>query len=478
MAITQALLRGRLFYEVNASWYCDILYMLNNDSQNREADSIIKQIATFGLREEFIMGIILDSIAKRAGHKSYEMERARDKPRYDFYYSFVPTDSIDEVVSAIARVQIMASLNNSYGSAGDTPALMDLKNRNDSEADFATPPTKDIVELRKYLDYWVKKYDRPELITKRLLKTLLYCATAMNTKAVEKSVTDIVQATEYFHKTYLKMLDSTGKAFELSSKALHDHYVTGETTGLGFGLITNSVSHALLYQAWDQKERNNQLMAQTASVSRASKSIAEDRLVANTAKIKELYSQYSGTVIKAVVSAYETIDVNGTFDENIGKSMNDSWLPVKKKIDEAIKWEQDAPKRAEEKRKQKEQEKINNKKFLVACGVVAVILAVLTGINAIKAPKVEAALDGHSYSRSNGDTYSFSDGEISYKGDTGKYDVTFSPFGLSIKGHFYTGWNYEYNLQIKDLNKDYLPARLHSLESGLVESARDYYLKE
>ena len=408
------------------------------------------------------MGIIIDSIAKKAGEKSYEKELARDKPRYDFYYSFVPTDSIKDIVSSISKAKLMASLNNSFGSAGDTPALLDLEKRKDREADFATPPTKDIVELRKYLDYWLKEYDRPELITKRLLKTLMYCSTAMNPKAVEKSVTDIVQATEYFHKIYLNMLDSTGKAFEHSSKALYDHYVTGETTGLGFGLITNSVSHALLYEAWDQKERNNQLMAQRVSVYTTSKSIAEDKLVANTAKIKELYSQYSDIVIKAVVSAYKTIDVKGTFDDKLAKSMNLTWLPVKKKIDEAIKWEQDAPKRAEEKRKQKEQEKFNNKKFLVMCGIVAVVLAVLTGINAIKAPKVKTAIEDKWYEAENGDSVHID----------GYYEIKYSPFGLSIE--LSRGMYSEpLKLDVREVDENDVPKKL---TKRLGSNSIDYYL--
>lgn len=408
------------------------------------------------------MGIILDSIAKKAGKKSYEKEVARDKPRYDFYYSFVPTDSIEDVVSSISRTQIMASLNNSYGSAGDTPALIDLKKRIDNEADFATPPTKDIDELKKYLDYWIKNYDRPELVTKRLLKTLLYCSTAMDTDAVEKSVADIVQATNNFHKIYLNMLDSTGKAFEHSSKALHDHYVTGETTGLGFGLITNSVSHALLYQAWDQKERNNQMMAQTAAVYRASKSMAEDRLVENTAMIKKLYSQYSDSVKKAVVTVYKTINVEGTFDEKLESSMNITWLPVKKKIDEAIKWEHDAPKRAEEERKQKEQEKLNNKKFLAVCGIVAVILAVLTGINAIKAPKVKTAIEDKWYKAENGDSVHID----------GYYEIKYSPIGLSIE--LSRGMYSEpLKLDVRGLDENDVPKKL---TKRLGSKSIDYYL--
>ena len=426
------------------------------------------------------MGVILDSMAKAAGEREFQKKYDRDLPIYTYYYSFVPNYAINDVITSVRNSSMMAMVNNGYSSAAEAKAVTSLRDRKDSELDTAAPPTTDINELLYCLEYWEGKQHRPELISKRLFNTLAFCSKAIPSDNLDKAVKRIIEATNKFHYCYLHMIDKSGKSLQATAEWANDYYVTGETTGLGYGIITNSISHALLYEAMDRKERDRQYGAQIARAHRVSESVARDRRAQNLSDLKSFYGDYIKDIKSTVKEAF-SYKKSDDYDPDLKMKMNGTWLPVKEVIDQEIKKTKETQQRIlEEERKKaarstpeaKKKRKIIYSTIAAVIIVISAFLLVLGNNNKNKAYQIEKALPNHTYISSSGEITigkSYTDSEV-HIGDRyydGYVDTDSSPLGV----YFVFNWRHkdgkysstkfiEVRMKIVEINEKNVPTKL------------------
>ena len=435
------------------------------------------------------MGVILDGLAEQAAKRSYEKTYQTNVPKYKYFYSFVPDFAIDDIISSKAKTSLMTGLNNGYTPPGESTAVASLRERKETIEDTAAPPTTDIDELLRYLHYWVEKKHRPELITKRLLNTVSFCSQAISEEEMKKCVAKIVKATNTFHSKYLGMIDSTGKTLQRMSEVYNDHYVTGETTGLGFGLITSSVSHALLYEAMDRKERDRQIGSQMASAYRASKSSALEHERENFINLESYYSDYSNHIQNAVKDAYRNIKPD-FYDSQLKERMDKIWLPVKQKIDQDIKRTEEIRKREleeEQKKAARSTPEAKRKRRIIystIAGVIIVIAAfvvVLGNNNKKKADLIQKALPNHTYVSPSGeialDESDFATGAKVHIGDRyyrGYVTTDSSPLAVYVvfnwrEEEYFSNYS-SIKIKVVEINEKYVPTKLKLNELNAFET--------
>jgi hypothetical protein len=129
-----------------------------------------------------------------------------------------------------------------------------------------------------------------------------------------------------FNTKYMKELNDYNKSMGIAADYFEKHYVSGEASGLGFGVITNSVASALLYDIMNANEIKRQLSYQHGAAANITGTFNEERAERLRSNVAELYSQFRRDINAAVDEAFVAIDGGKTAimkEKEIAKEKND-----------------------------------------------------------------------------------------------------------------------------------------------------------
>lgn len=120
--------------------------------------------------------------------------------------------------------------------------------------------------VTELVDSFASSYSNPEKISEYFFETANHfpCEESVLGKTKHEFSKEITEFNKKIDKLYVELWDDFAKRDEsilkLNISILKNHKEK-EATGLGFGLITNSASHALLYSALDADEREYQRLS-------------------------------------------------------------------------------------------------------------------------------------------------------------------------------------------------------------------------
>lgn len=211
--------------------------------------------------------------------------------------------------SVTVKSQILNALP---GQEGNLTLLLDaitiIESQKMRQSNYEISGLQSKEDINKAIDTWFESWTSVDIIEKRVLYAI---GNIMKDKTkAEKAATLILGLGVKYHKRieepFLRMIDNNIK---ISNKK-YDEYVTGETTGLGFGIITTSMAQAALYQAIDIHERNKQISYQQARASRIGKSFSKALVAKIYNPMLGLYAgRYRNELKKAVNLIFDRIGV-------------------------------------------------------------------------------------------------------------------------------------------------------------------------
>lgn len=148
---------------------------------------------------------------------------------------------------------IFASFN---GNRYDIAAILDEeKKRKEEESSENTVELKTKTELLEYVDKAQRDSIRPEIVS-RVLRDNIEAHFSEQSDVISSQIT---RCEGSFDKEYRALMGKMRQAqSNVSSSVRARHNSSGTSTGLGFGIITNSPSQAILYETMDAHERKKQ----------------------------------------------------------------------------------------------------------------------------------------------------------------------------------------------------------------------------
>lgn len=205
-----------------------------------------------------------------------------DRSVYKFIYSFAPTEFLQNMTNQKARE--MATLSpgmsddNQLAEAG---GILDAYNERKKETykptnivinaccktadEYAHEHISDMeMEAGFMMNSWIGDQLRPELLAEKTCALLEFCYSKISCISIgkknshkEEMQKKLLEVFIEFHETYFSLINAQQYYAESIRQMSYSQNMTG-TTGLGFGLITNSISHALLYDFMNAREHNKQ----------------------------------------------------------------------------------------------------------------------------------------------------------------------------------------------------------------------------
>lgn len=164
-------------------------------------------------------------------------------------------------------------------------------------------------ELFSEIDLWIAERVRPEVIQKRLFECLEMITNSKTDEEKAKILAPIIEATLIFNSGYFKYMDDKDGWEEMTRSIAEKQYNNISVKGLGFGLITSSVSNAVLFSAMDTLEKHKQIRNQTSAIWSKTNSIEKKQADELYKKIMELYRQdYKNKIREAIELVFEKLN--------------------------------------------------------------------------------------------------------------------------------------------------------------------------
>ena len=158
---------------------------------------------------------------------------------------------------------------------------------------------------------WIINYERPDIIQAKLIKILNNEITTKDNNKKAEIFLPIIEATDQFIRQYDAFWGITNNLYKERNSIAHQDYLNRQAEGLGFGIITTSVSNAALFTALDTYEKQKQLKKQETNIWSNMNSFSTGSIEVLYRKIKDLYeNQYSKKIQKAIKKAFQNIEDN------------------------------------------------------------------------------------------------------------------------------------------------------------------------
>lgn len=155
------------------------------------------------------------------------------------------------------------------GHSDEMAAITDESTkRKEEKSSENTVELKTKAELLEYVDKAQRDFIRPEIVSK-VLKDNIEVHFSEQSYAISSQIT---KCEESFDKEYKKMIGNMRQIHSSAFERVKERYDnSGASTGLGFGIITNSPSQAMLYGAMDAHARKKQESANFNAISVAAR---------------------------------------------------------------------------------------------------------------------------------------------------------------------------------------------------------------
>lgn len=113
---------------------------------------------------------------------------------------------------------------------------------------------------------FINNYVRPDIIQAKLLKILDNQSTDKSDEQKSKIFLPIIEATKYFIKRYDNIYGHIDNNYKKQRELADNEYANRTSDGMGFGIITSSISQVALFSALDAYEKNKELQKQETQI--------------------------------------------------------------------------------------------------------------------------------------------------------------------------------------------------------------------
>lgn len=204
-------------------------------------------------------------------------------------YKYAPTKYLYEIKDSIFSAAL-----NEMGSPYQASGLQDVMQRRLMEKNNVFN-IKSMSILEEILKKCLIEDIRPEVIDSILKDAITSYLDNHNIEKqadlINKLYAPINNATNCFTKEYYVIVNDSQNSNLYATNFLDNKYKDKSTSGLGFGLITNSASHALLYQAMDAHAHKKQAQLNAAKRNVSIINTIDENVDKISREIHYLYSQ-------------------------------------------------------------------------------------------------------------------------------------------------------------------------------------------
>ncbi|WP_248405876.1 SHOCT domain-containing protein [Butyrivibrio fibrisolvens] len=254
------------------------------------------------------------------------VQAAIDKalPRWLYIYRFMPKGYLDALYESAFRRGI--SNATTADAAAEVKAINQIRQDMEHETVSNIPTMENASIAHGQLANWLTMNTRPELILRYFIIGLGPVIDKKPETKQKEILNEIAIPCKDFNTKYMKELNDYNKSMGIAADYFEKHYVSGEASGLGFGVITNSVASALLYDIMNANEIKRQLSYQHGAAANITGTFNEERAERLRSNVAELYSQFRRDINAAVDEAFVAIDGGKTAimkEKEIAKEKND-----------------------------------------------------------------------------------------------------------------------------------------------------------
>ncbi len=163
-------------------------------------------------------------------------------------------------------------------------------------------------ETLELISYWTDNYKRPDIIQVYLLKIVDNECLGKNDDEKAKIYLPIIRETNNFINTYERTFKHIYKMYEERTEVADQQYSNRTAEGLGFGIISSSISQIALHSALDTYEKNKELKRQETQIWSQMNDYSNASIETFIERITDEYkNKYSEKIKSAINEAYELL---------------------------------------------------------------------------------------------------------------------------------------------------------------------------
>lgn len=253
---------------------------------------------------------LLESFWAMGAKKRLEEAVEQALPRWLYIYQFMPKGYINALFdNASKRGLRNASTAN---VVAELRAIEEIENRMNTETMPEIPSFETADIAREQMSKWLHMSIRPELFLEYSVVGLSVILSTLCESAQERVLSPIVSPCKTFNTDYIIKLNRYNNSMGDAADYYYKQYVTGDVPGLGFGIITTSVSSALLYDVMNANEIQRQLRLRRGEAAMTTSMINDDFAETLEKDVSDLYETFGKSIIEAVDEVFVAISIGET----------------------------------------------------------------------------------------------------------------------------------------------------------------------